>query len=573
MEQGESSSSASDQYERAYYSPYNEHQYCTAIRSIDTVRALHQTVVSLRTALEESRLEIEKLKKQILINTEIKDARPCQHSQQIHKIQQQSQELPVDYKLLGEKVAELEKIYYKAHPKRAHLQKLEDEGGIDEKEEVTSEAKKHDGGILKSSTSRENLKRDKSDVKKTISLVPEISISTQNLNDSSVIHGNSATGGNSNNQMASRIDVKIKVSSNINVTDNNNDTSTDDTSDDSEITPTTTTPPPPPQQSHNIDNKNVDDDDDDENDDNDGEGVKKNEKKSVKGAEQSNVNVLKRENPKVEVEMYEDSNTNTFNVDAKNLRIKVTSEDSINVRKSVERISVQQSSTEYLNLDIDDLSEGDNSVFTEGATTPIEQRMQQVEEIGSDNEGVDDCGELPREEEREETDDIPEEVDDIELIFSSDDNKDMIQEDLVSISEYEPWQEAGGTGTPVLTKFSTITTDDIYREAYYEKKKALKAARVKARENAAKSLESTDSLSFDNNNHSVDYKLSSLSKDSSLENPISRDNSVDAFTKTGKKWTNINVLIETDMSKVGIGDENVIDMGRRNTCPNPPIYR
>jgi hypothetical protein len=164
---------------------------------------------------------------------------------------------------------------------------------------------------------------------------------------------------------------------------------------------------------------------------------------------------------------------------------------------------------------------------------------------------------------------------DIELIFSSEDNKDMIQEDLVSISEYEPWQEPGGLGTPVLTKFNTLKSDDVDREAYYAKKKALKAARLRAKEGDLakdKSLESTDSLSFDNNpRSSMDYK-SSLEKDSSIENTISRDNSFDAIGK-GRKWTNVNVLVETDISKVGIGDESILEMGRRNTCPNPPIYR
>lgn len=542
MEKGDSSSE--EQYERVYYSPYSEHQYCTAIRSIDTVRSLHQTVVSLRTALDESRQEIEKLKKQILINSEIQDARQCNHP--INLSQQ------IDYKALGEKVSELEKIYYKAHPK-----------GHSSQEDLTAPTKV-DSELLsdenKATTSAESLNkvRKGDGYKKTISLVPDITISTQNLNDSNI----SATGGNTNNQMASRIDVKIKVSSNINVSDNN-DTSTDASSEASSDTP---------KQKSNLDNKS--DVDDVEAED---------ENKSVgdeKGAEQSNVS--KRENPKVEVEMYEDSNTNTFNVDAKNLKIRVTSEDSINVRKSIERISVQQSSTEYLNLDIDDLSEGDNSVFTEGATTPIEQRLQQVEEIGSDNEGVDETGELPREE-REEPDDIPEEVDDIELIFSSDDNKEMIQEDLVSLSEYEPWQEPGGTGTPILTRFSTITSDDADREAYYEKKKALRAARAQARESLKdKSLESADSLSFDNTNQNADYKLSSFEKESSIDDPISRDNSIDTLTRpttarnrggANKKWTNVNVLIETDISKIGIGEDNALDMRRRNTCPNPPIYR
>ena len=542
MEKGDSSSE--EQYERVYYSPYSEHQYCTAIRSIDTVRALHQTVVSLRTALDESRQEIEKLKKQILINSEIQDARQCNHP--ISLSQQ------IDYKALGEKVSELEKIYYKAHPISHSSQ--EDLAPRRSTERGDSELLSDEN---KATTSESLHKVRKGDgFKKTISLVPDITISTQNLNESNI----SATGGNTNNQMASRIDVKIKVSSNINVSDNN-DTSTDASSEVSSDTP---------KQKSNLDNKSDVDD------------VEAEENKSVrdeKGAEQSNVS--KRENPKVEVEMYEDSNTNTFNVDAKNLKIRVTSEDSINVRKSIERISVHQSSTEYLNLDIDDLSEGDNSVFTEGATTPIEQRLQQVEEIGSDNEGVDETGELPREE-REEPDDIPEEVDDIELIFSSDDNKDMIQEDLVSLSEYEPWQEPGGTGTPVLTRFSTITSDDADREAYYEKKKALRAARVQARESLKdKSLESADSLSFDNTTQNADYKLSSFDKESSIDDPISRDNSIDTLTRpatarkggANKKWTNVNVLIETDISKVGIGEESTLDMRRRNTCPNPPIYR
>lgn len=533
MERGESSSD--EQYERVFYSPYSEHQYCTAIRSIDTVRALHQTVVSLRTALDESRQEIEKLKKQILVTNEIQDARQCTHPVNFNNQQ-------IDYKALGDKVSELEKIYYKAHPKEAISAAQGDAHSLVDDNKAESSSSNNE------EQSQHKTKKDKSDVKRTISLVPDITISTQNLNDSNITSSNATGGNTNNNQMASRIDVKIKVSSNINVSDNN-DTSTDVSS----------------EVSSSDKNKS--------NDDNNSEADDVDESKKP---DDEPSNIRKRENPKVEVEMYEDSNTNTFNVDAKNLKIKVTSEDSINVRKSVERISVQQSSTEYLNLDIDDLSEGDNSVFTEGATTPIEQRLQQVEEIGSD-EAVDESGELPREE-REEPEDIPEEVDDIELIFSSDDNKDMIQEDLVSLSEYEPWQEPGGTGTPVLTRFSTLTSDDADREAYYQKKKALKAARMQAREAFKdKSLESADSLSFDNNNP----KLSSFEKESSIDDPISRDNSVDALTKpaiakggASKKWTNINVLVETDISKVGIGDENGIDIGRRrNTCPNPPIYR
>ena len=501
MEQSESNG----EHEPVFYPHFNEHRYCTALRSIDTVRALHQTVVSLRSALDESRQEIEKLKKQIIVNNEIQVARPCHHP-------------AVDFKSLGDKVSELEKIYYKTHPKG---------------EERSEKSPEDDKNVKKSSN---------------LSLTPEIRVSTQNLNDISTY---TATGSSA---MASRIDVKIKVSSNINV--ENNDTST--TSSERSDSPTGNEEDSVKKEQNS--QKNV-------------ETPQKNEKidESLNKSESSKKfeAATKRENPKVEVEMYEDSNSNTFNVDTKNLKIRVTSEDNINVTKSREKISVHQSSSEYLNLDIDELSEGDNSVFTEGATTPIEQRLQQVEDAGSENEvGLD--GELPREEQADEQDDILDDVDDIELIFSSEDNKDAIQEDLVSLSEYEPWQEGGEEGLPVLTKFSTLTSEDRDLEAYYEKKKALKAARVAKAHSAdvKHSLESTDSLSFDN------PKSSSLDKDNSLDNTMSREESFDTFKPgMGKKWTNVNVLIETDMSKVGIGDENILEMGRRNTCPNPPLYR
>lgn len=47
----------------------------------------------------------------------------------------------------------------------------------------------------------------------------------------------------------------------------------------------------------------------------------------------------------------------------------------------------------------------------------------------------------------------------------------------------------------------------------------------------------------------------------------------------GRRWTNFNVLHETDISKIGVieedgnGDGGAGDKGRRNTCPNPAPYR
>lgn len=481
MEQAESGQGG------GFYPHYDEHRYCTALRSIDTVRALHQTVVSLRSALDESKREIEKLKKQIIVNSEIQDGRQCPHLSN-------NPNTTVDYQTLGDKVSELERIYFKAHPSSQEEAK-------EEETLLKNDAKK--------SSSITNL-----------SIVPNITVSTQNLATNETT---SATSGN----MASRIDVKIKVSSNINVESN------DTTSEHSDS---------PSSDTKEDDNKGQEERDDD--------------------------------NSKVDdvEETFADNKSNTYTVDGRNVKICVTSEECVNITRKSN--SINATSTEYLNLDIDELSEGENSVFTEGATTPIEQRMQQVEDVGSEDEevAVGEDGELPREE-KEENEDIPEEVDDIELIFSADDNKEAMQDDLVSLSEYEPWQESSD-GTPILTKFATLTSDDLEREAYYERKRALKAARTK--ENREQSLDSTNnSISFDN----AQNKFQSFDKESENTTTVtnmSRESCSGSYSVTKAKLKNRydeGNLIETDISKVGMGDENILDMGRRNTCPNPPLYR
>lgn len=81
-------------------------------------------------------------------------------------------------------------------------------------------------------------------------------------------------------------------------------------------------------------------------------------------------------------------------------------------------------------------SEGDNSVFGESTT-----------------KATDPAPSVKKQQENSE------EVDDIELIFSSDD-KDYGQDDLVSIGgDYEPWEKAGSSGTPILMNFATVGSD------------------------------------------------------------------------------------------------------------------
>ncbi|RVE45477.1 hypothetical protein evm_009912 [Chilo suppressalis] len=113
-------------------------------------------------------------------------------------------------------------------------------------------------------------------------------------------------------------------------------------------------------------------------------------------------------------------------VDKFDVQVRITSEENLVVKENFERTRRKDT----LNLDVDDLSlrsmsEGDNSVFSEGVTTPIDPNVG----IGTD-EKLDQENASGNE---------SEEVDDIELIFTTDESKDMsnLQERLVSIRESE----------------------------------------------------------------------------------------------------------------------------------------
>lgn len=116
-----------------------------------------------------------------------------------------------------------------------------------------------------------------------------------------------------------------------------------------------------------------------------------------------------------------------------------------------ESYKLTTSSTENIHLEeagSNSPSEGDNSVFEEvKVTEPVAGTS------GSENLTV-DSPKLTQ----SATSENHEEVDDIELIFSADD-KDFAQEDLVSIGDYEPWENAGTSGTPVLVNFTEIASD------------------------------------------------------------------------------------------------------------------
>ncbi|XP_043467845.1 uncharacterized protein LOC122502043 isoform X2 [Leptopilina heterotoma] len=195
-----------------------------------------------------------------------------------------------------------------------------------------------------------------------------------------------------------------------------------------------------------------------------------------------------------------------------------------------EKIDENYTATDHLDVpdkELEDLSlksasDGDNSVFTDN---PENQQIE-VKPNESENES--------------------EELDDIELIFTTDETacrEVELQEDLVSITENEPWQQ--NSGQPVLLKYT-------------------------------KSAEGESLVCNGDKTSSVEEAMSSQSSS------IDREESVDRFdesssTRLNKIWSQCSVLVETDISKCGVLEETDLPSRhgvRRNTLAAPPTaYR
>lgn len=126
--------------------------------------------------------------------------------------------------------------------------------------------------------------------------------------------------------------------------------------------------------------------------------------------------------------------------------------------------------------------------------------------------------------------DPQEEVDDIELIFSSDD-KEYPQEDLVSITCYEPWQMSGQSGTPVLVNYAALSSDNEALNNHSE---------TDGDEAAASNFERTQSQTLECSDSLVDKskrRLYSASLEKSFDHvpqELSRDESCDAFEEASR---------------------------------------
>lgn len=174
------------------------------------------------------------------------------------------------------------------------------------------------------------------------------------------------------------------------------------------------------------------------------------------------------------------------------------------------------------------VSDGENSVFSDNPDCSNQQQLTtDVKQTESENES--------------------EELDDIELIFTTEETcRDVgLQEDLVSITDGENWQNTSG-GQPILLKYT----------------KSIEEVPVCNGEKTATS--------------SVDEAVSSQSSS------IDREESVDRFdessnTRLNKMWSQCSVLVETDISKCGVVEEpehSARHAARRNTLAAPPTaYR
>ncbi|XP_014609906.1 PREDICTED: uncharacterized protein LOC106789888 [Polistes canadensis] len=219
----------------------------------------------------------------------------------------------------------------------------------------------------------------------------------------------------------------------------------------------------------------------------------------------------------------------------------------------IDRLDLPEKDSEDLSLR--SVSDGDNSVFSDNPEpqSPPQQRsmqqqsqqQQQQQQQQHQHRQQSQSGEQGKLNDQSEND--SEELDDIELIFTTDDTcRDLgLQEDLVSITETDAWQQPNPAGQPAHLKYN-------------------------------KSSEGESLVCNGDKTSSVEEAVSSQSSS------IDREESVDRFdesssTRLNKMWSQCSVLVETDISKCGVLEEPehlTRHATRRNTLAAPPTaYR
>lgn len=177
-----------------------------AFQSFDTVRALHQSVLCLRAALENAHKEIDTLKKQISVQTDVKEGKIYRENsgENLVKVKTDDKVVPEDNKAdcVTQKTEEI--VVDKEH-------KIEGP-----KADQTEKSKKK----TRRDYHRSEQHSEKYDFSKS-TIIPDIRI---------VTNPNPSTSNKIRKQMASKIDVKIKLSSNVNVDSTSSGTADDSNS-------------------------------------------------------------------------------------------------------------------------------------------------------------------------------------------------------------------------------------------------------------------------------------------------------------------------------------------------------
>lgn len=192
----------------------------------------------------------------------------------------------------------------------------------------------------------------------------------------------------------------------------------------------------------------------------------------------------------------------------------------------------------------------------------------------SNNENDADFAQTDRSVENSQTElDQEQEVDDIELIFTTDDTKDSdFKEQLVSIDAGESNDETAKLlQLPVseLDQSLDVSDRELEDDVFNDNMDNDQAS--SSRQTSVDMKSRSSQLCNSRSDNSINQEERSLKsyysyQDSSFENKsIEKDESFDRFEERIR-------IIETDISKVGIQDVEYT-AGRRNTCPNPLQYR
>ncbi|XP_047521922.1 uncharacterized protein LOC125060857 [Pieris napi] len=501
---------------------------------LDTVRALHQTVVSLRTALELSKSELKELKEKYK-----EQSRCLEHTDII-------EQLTIENHILRRKIIDgdsPQNINYSNSPnveeysdvyiRTATAEGIEDieqsqEPQFDNKlEEIIEET-----SISNQSETSENKEEPKSEVK----VIDKANFKTKL-------------------ELLSKFDVKIKVTTlkeGLSTTTSETDSTIED-----KVNPTADTEFEEKREHF--------------------------EKFETPSGDIVNIRTVSSENIKMAVPSEADSKKDKFDV-----QVKITSEDNVVVKETTEKAKRK----ETFNLDVDTLSvrsmsEGDNSVFSEG-TTPMENSA------------------LDEKQDQENSGNESEEVDDIELIFTTDESKDIsnLQEDLVSIRDSDHWTPGSASthSTPVLIKFHTLDPDfqtgPMAANKSFGNIDQLRMKRVSLpNEKEFKHKGSLDLpgrgilKSFNNKSDNMLYRRSPNASTRRLDSVGSLDHTKSSSFELGSsmdilhreasvdsvrsRFDRFSVFGETDISKCGISEDDLAANlnSRRNTCPNPYQYR